>query len=126
MRATRQEFRLAGDIHIIPNDDHGSLLQEHFTRSNHPEGDSLALKAFQLTQANDFSWQAERLRQFIQLDGSMRATFVTDCPVTSLEITHIGEDGWFLNAQYQHLLDQAFDNFVLLVIKVDSMDHIQL
>ncbi|KAI8984161.1 pyridoxamine 5'-phosphate oxidase-domain-containing protein [Mycotypha africana] len=110
--------------------------------SDNIERNSLALQSF-LKQQNvynransdveakvrPFNWQAERLRHFIEFGASMRVNLVHSkqkdgdnekVSPMHLEIKEVDQiSGWFdRNNEY---LNEAFENFVLLVVKVTSV-----
>lgn len=134
MNGTMEQFRIGGTIDIIEKDFDQSKLS-HLNSSmtlNQSVNDinsqkSLALQSFtkqQQQQQEGFNWQAERLRQFIQFGSSMRANLVNSKQVKELEINEIDPtSGWFQNNEIQGLLEEAYENFVLLVVKVTSVRH---
>lgn len=126
-----EQFRISGTIDIVDKKyDQDSL--NHLNSSmtfqelddNHQK--SLALESFLIQQQPDaaFNWQAERLRQFIQVPASLRARMVHSTKQEKLDIKTIDANtGWFLNDEAQELLEEAFENFVLLIIRVTSVRH---
>lgn len=135
MNGTMEQFRIGGTIAIIERDFDQSTL-DHLNSSmtmNQSLHDmdshkSLALQSFakqqQQQQGQHLNWQAERLRQFIHFGASMRANMVHSKQVKELEIKDIDStSGWYQNNEVQGLLDEAYENFVLLVIKVNSVRH---
>ncbi|KAI7898621.1 pyridoxamine 5'-phosphate oxidase-domain-containing protein [Cokeromyces recurvatus] len=142
MNGTMEQFRISGTIDIIKKNFNQSQLDNHFFDGQHlkkedtrVEGQvatrsnkSLALQSFLIKQQlnhDTFDWQGERLRQFIELGSSMRAQMVySQKGVKELEIKNIDPmTGWFKNEQVQDLLEEAFDNFTLLIVKVTSVRH---
>ncbi|KAK4520993.1 Subunit of heteropentameric Replication factor C (RF-C) [Mucor velutinosus] len=133
MNGTMEQFRIGGTIDIVEsNFDQSKLNHLHSSmamRQSLQDMDShksLALQSFakQQQQEQRLNWQAERLRQFIQFGASMRANMVHSQQVKELEINEIDPtSGWYQNSQVQDLLDEAYENFVLLVVKVSSVRH---
>lgn len=135
MNGTMEQYRLGGTVDIIGKDYDSKQLEHlnsHFKRVetdgeyNHK---SLALEMFlqqeksASTTTNKFNWQAERLRHFYQFGPDMRKQMTSE-KKHPLDIPEMNpEDGWFRNSQVQDLLEEAFENFVLLVIKVTSVRH---
>ncbi|KAI8646599.1 pyridoxamine 5'-phosphate oxidase-domain-containing protein [Parasitella parasitica] len=134
MNGTMEQFRIGGTVDIIERNFDQSKL-DHLNSSISPSlsvndannQKSLALQSFckqQQQQQQMLSWQAERLRQFIQFGSTMRANMVHSKQVKQLDINEIDPvSGWFQNDQIQGLLEEAYDNFVLLVVKVTSVRH---
>lgn len=132
MNGTMEQFRVVGTVDMIEkNHDSKKLehLDSHFEQVETGEHDpkSLALEMFLQQQksvtTNKFNWQAERLRHFYQFGAHMRAQMTND-PSKPLDINEIDpKDGWFKNDQLQDSLEEAFENFVLLVITVTSVRH---
>lgn len=143
MNGTMEQFRIRGKVNIIDknyNPQKLQHLQNHvFLKSSEATVDpstekSLALQMFLNQQSyhatddtttTNFNWQAERLRHFYQFGSKMRME-MTKSKTKELEIDAIDENtGWFKNKdqKIQELLEEAFDNFVLLVIKVTSVRH---
>lgn len=131
MNGTMEQFRIRGKANIIEknyNETKLDHLNSHFNQVEITAGKndqkSLGLQMFfkQQDSANKFNWQAERLRHFYQFGANMRKdmTFKKKQP---LEINSIDAHGWFKNDQVQDLLEEAFENFVLLVIDVTSVRH---
>ncbi|GAA5807791.1 hypothetical protein MFLAVUS_001170 [Mucor flavus] len=132
MNGTMEQFRVVGTVDMIEkNYDSKKLehLDSHFEQVETGEHDhkNLALEMFLKQQksvtTNKFNWQAERLRHFYQFGTHMRAQMTND-PSKPLDINEIDpKDGWFKNDQLQDSLEEAFENFVLLVITVTSVRH---
>ncbi|KAF7724872.1 hypothetical protein EC973_000585 [Apophysomyces ossiformis] len=86
----------------------------------------------------EFDWEAERLRQWHALGDELRATFswpkscealnTTTERVSKLAIHTTDDKGWFVNddPEHQALLERAYENFVVLFLEVDEMDHLVL
>lgn len=133
MNGTMEQFRIGGTIDVVERDFDQSKLNHlnlSMTRNQSlhdmDSHKSLALQSFakQQQQEQHLNWQAERLRQFIQFGASMRANMVHSQQVEELEINEIDPtSGWYQNNQVQGLLDEAYENFVLLVVKVNSVRH---
>lgn len=130
MNGTMEQFRIRGTIDIIGKDyDESKLehLDSHIKQTESPSDNdqkSLGLQMFLKQSAtNKFSWQGERLRQFYQFGSKMRKE-MTESKEKDLDIDQIDEKtGWFKSTHAQDLLEEAFDNFVLLVIHVTSVRH---
>ncbi|KAF1806323.1 pyridoxamine 5'-phosphate oxidase-domain-containing protein [Mucor lusitanicus] len=130
MNGTMEQYRIGGTIAIVERDFDQSKLNHlnssmtmHQSLHDMDGHKSLALQSFarQQQKQQHLNWQAERLRQFIQFGASMRANMVHSEQVKELEINEIDPiSGWYQNNQVQGLLDEAYENFVLLVVKVDS------
>lgn len=130
MNGTMEQFRIRGTIDIIGKDyDESKLehLDSHIKQTESPSDNdqkSLGLQMFLKQSAtNKFSWQGERLRHFYQFGSKMRKE-MTESKEKDLDIDQIDEKtGWFKSTHAQDLLEEAFDNFVLLVIHVTSVRH---
>ncbi|KAI9486893.1 MAG: pyridoxamine 5'-phosphate oxidase-domain-containing protein [Benjaminiella poitrasii] len=138
MNGTMEQFRLGGTIDIIKKDfklkdlkhlDSNIKVKKDAALA---ENKSMALQSFLLHSSllrnegeTTFDWQGERLRQFIQFNASMRAQMVySQKGVKELEIKNLDPTtGWFRNDEVQPLLEEAFDNFTLLIVKVTSVRH---
>ncbi|KAI9007495.1 pyridoxamine 5'-phosphate oxidase-domain-containing protein [Phycomyces nitens] len=87
-----------------------------------------------------FDWQAERLRQWYGLSDQLRATFTWPASGTpketveedadtfrieTLTIEESDDNGWFFHkdADKQALLEQGYENFVVLFLEVTEVDH---
>lgn len=135
MNGTMEQFRIGGTITMVEkNLDPSKLehLNSHMIRKSElkAEGEkSLALQSFlkqqSVTEKGKFNWQAERLRQFIQYGASMRAQGVhSQQGVKELDIQELDPTtGWFRNDQDQDLLEESFENFLLLVVEVTNVRH---
>lgn len=136
MNGTMEQYRLQGKITIVDKDFKQDVLVEelgsHFQKSDNEVGGdtkkSLGLQMFlnQQSKTNSFSWQGERLRHFCQFGAKMRKKYSkkSDENDIDLEIDEMNqENGWFKSNNHQELLEEAFDNFVLLVINVTSVRH---
>lgn len=133
MNGTMEQFRIRGKVNIVDKNynefklDH---LNNHFDKietAGKYDQKSLGTQMFFKQQksgstTNKFNWQAERLRQFYQFGANMRRD-MTVGKKQALEIDTIDENGWFKSNELQDLLEEAFENFVLLVIDVTSVRH---
>lgn len=128
-----EQFRIRGIANIIDknyNETKLDHLNSHFDQVKTPgeyDQKSLGLQMFLKQQksgstTNKFNWQAERLRHFYQVGAKMRKD-MTVGKNQILEIDDIDENGWFKSNQVQELLEEAYENFVLLVIDVTSVRH---
>lgn len=131
MNGTMEQFRICGTIDIIGKDyDKCELehLNSHIKQTEPPldnDQKSLGLQMFlkQSSTNNKFNWQGERLRHFYQFGSKMRKE-MTASKDKDLDINEIDErTGWFKSNNAQELLEEAFDNFVLLVVQVTSVRH---
>ncbi|KAG2230903.1 hypothetical protein INT48_000015 [Thamnidium elegans] len=110
MNSTMEQFRVAGKVDIIEKNYDNKKL-EHL--GSH----------FEQVQTGEYDHKTERLRHFYQFGTHMRAQMTND-PSKPLDINEINpKDGWFKNDQVQDSLEEAFENFVLLVITVTSVRH---
>ncbi|CEP13735.1 hypothetical protein [Parasitella parasitica] len=133
MNGTMEQFRIGGTVDVIEKEfdqsklDHlNSSIAASSSANDAKSQKSLALQSFCKQQQTQqaLNWQAERLRQFIQFGSTMRANMVHSKQVNQLDINEIDPvSGWFHNDQIQGLLEEAYDNFVLLVLKVTSVRH---
>ncbi|KAG0166033.1 hypothetical protein DFQ28_007963 [Apophysomyces sp. BC1034] len=94
--------------------------------------------AVQEEEEEEFDWEAERLRQWHALGDELRATFswprsgetldTTTERVSGLAIHATDDKGWFVNddPDHQALLERAYENFVVLFLEVDQLDHLVL
>jgi len=117
MNGTMEQFRLKGVAHILDNHAHLDTLQKHITQlpGNNTDTSRLEVQAFM--KAPDI-WTAERYRQFLGLSPEMRASYQRT--VSALEVEGVDEHGRFVGSE---LLDQAFEQFVVLVIQVSSVTY---
>jgi hypothetical protein len=126
MNGTYEQYRISGTVYPIEKDTSQCKLDKQDNPIKTPKEASLtpeplSLQAFLSRQKGDsFDWEAERLRQFMEFESNLRAELITS-KEKRLEIPSISESGWFQNQEYQDLLDESFDNFVLLIIKVTSV-----
>ncbi|CAO3670629.1 unnamed protein product [Umbelopsis ramanniana] len=148
MSSTGEQFRIRGRMHLIEQGNEQSL-KDHIYRKEDTSASSHAspattsflarLKHLSNVLGNDqFSWEAERLRHWHKISDDLRATFTWPQPglpydesgqfEKSLPIEHTEKDGWFKHGdkQKQTLLEEGYNNFVLLALEVDSIDHIEL
>ncbi|CAO3674848.1 unnamed protein product [Rhizopus microsporus] len=126
MSGTVSQFRIRGVVYIIkkgetPVCDWDTVVSSSsIPPTTQP---SLALEAFNRHKKIN-CWEAERLRQFIQLDAGLRRDMLdeTDAPdIKQLDIEGIDQHGWFQHSQLQPLLEKAYENFTLLVVDVRSI-----
>ena len=103
----------------------GHLSSSVTRKEQQPDADnkenSLSLQAFLKHQEGqeEFSWNAERIRQFIQCNASLRSDMIHSDK--ELEIKSVDpKTGWFQNDEIQDLLEQSYDKFALLAITVES------
>lgn len=125
-----EQFRITGTIDIVDKEYDQNKLNHlnssvTFSKLDNNNQKSLALESFLIQQQSGaiFNWQAERLRHFIQAPATLRANMVHSRKVEKLDIKSISNTGWFLNDEAQELLEEAFENFVLLIIRVTSVRH---
>ncbi|KAG2176983.1 hypothetical protein INT43_007637 [Umbelopsis isabellina] len=148
MSKTGDQFRIRGRMHMIERGttdvvkDHIAPKQGTQLSSNAsaPTSSFLArLKHFAHSVGKpDFSWEAERLRQWYKISDDLRATFTWPHPgkdfehngrfIEKLAIEKTKDDGWFSHSDQaqQSLLEEGYNNFVLLVVEVDSVDYVEL
>jgi hypothetical protein len=130
MNGTMEQFRISGTINIVDKEyDQNKLshLNSSMTLSQLDSDNqkSLALESFLIQQqpGTPFNWQAERLRQFILAPATLRAQMAHSKKEEKLDIKSIDSTGWFSNDEAQELLEEAFENFALLIIQVTSVRH---
>lgn len=136
MPGTQEQFRLYGKVHVVghhisPPEDLNKRVMP--TKRVDPlTVKELATKAFLINSKNDsvsFNWQSERLRQWYRMNDSLRATFATDCSLNSLKIKDVDiNSGWFIGYDdvQQRLLETGYENFVVLLLDVEKVDHVVL
>ncbi|KAI7880273.1 pyridoxamine 5'-phosphate oxidase-domain-containing protein [Mucor mucedo] len=133
MNGTMEQFRIRGKVNIVEKNYVETKLEHlnsHFDQvetAGKYDQKSLGLQMFLKQQesgstTNTFNWQAERLRHFYQFGANMRKDMTIE-KKQALQIDSIDEHGWFKSEQVQDLLEEAFENFVLLVIDVTSVRH---
>lgn len=142
MNGTQEQFRVNGRLHaltnsgFLSNDSASCLSQEHIQRKNelsvsNKDGKSPATRAFLAAlkgSSSSFDWEAERLRQWYRMSDELRATFV-DSEKKRLEIQEMDDStGWFKHEDpnTQALLEQAYENFVVLFLEVHHVDYLHL
>lgn len=136
MHSTQEQFRLYGKIRVVghhnsPTEDLSKRVMP--TKRVDPLAvKELATKAFLINSKNDtvsFNWQAERLRQWYRMSDTLRPTFASDCPFDALQIKDVDmSSGWFIaydNVQ-QRFLEAGYENFAVLLLDVDKVDHLVL
>ncbi|KAI8341604.1 pyridoxamine 5'-phosphate oxidase-domain-containing protein [Choanephora cucurbitarum] len=132
MDGTGEQFRIGGTVDIIDKylDEKklGHLSSSVTRKEQQPDADnkenSLSLQAFLKHQEGreEFSWNAERIRQFIQCNTSLRSDMIHSDK--ELEIKSVDpKTGWFQNDEIQDLLEQSYDKFALLAITVESVHY---
>lgn len=126
MNGTVSQFRIRGTVYIIKKGDIPTCDWDTAVSSSSIPATiqpSLALEAFNRHKKINH-WEAERLRQFIQLDAGLRRDMLdeADAPdIKRLDIEGIDQNGWFQHSQLQLLLEKAYQNFTLLVVDVRSI-----
>jgi hypothetical protein len=148
MSTTGEQFRIHGRMHLI---EPGTVdaLQDHIHRKADcapSENASAATNSFhariqqigRLIGEEKFSWEAERLRHWHKISDDLRATFTWPHPglnydvngqyLEKLSIEHTQQDGWFKHddKEKQSLLEEGYNNFVLLALEVDNVDYVEL
>ncbi|KAI9248002.1 pyridoxamine 5'-phosphate oxidase-domain-containing protein [Phascolomyces articulosus] len=141
MGGTQEQFRIHGKCYAVQSNTTAQDLKElegAVTKINNVKNSSdnqnLATRAF-LTRLGDknnnntLDWQAERLRQWYRMHDKLRGTFPSSTNDSEpLEIHDMDDQGWFVNhdKEKQRLLEEGYENFALLVIKVECIDHVEL
>ncbi|GAB5592658.1 hypothetical protein Unana1_07558 [Umbelopsis nana] len=148
MSTTGEQFRIRGRMHIIERGTE-DLLKDHIYRKEgtRPSDNASPATSTFLTRIDHlsrmigvekFSWEAERLRHWHKISDDLRATFTWPHPgleheangrfLESLPIEKTGQDGWFSHGdkEKQALLEEGYNNFVLLALEVESVDYVQL
>ncbi|ORZ04274.1 pyridoxamine 5'-phosphate oxidase-domain-containing protein [Absidia repens] len=141
MDGTGEQFRLKGSVAIYPppqQDSSSSSMMPSVNPSNiaptSPSQQSLGTQAFMAYRQSHgidphvFDWEAERRRHFGLLDDALRATFASSQPKpAALPITAVDPlTGWYVSPDHQAALDDAYTNFVILVMTVKEMDYVSL
>ncbi|KAI8064744.1 pyridoxamine 5'-phosphate oxidase-domain-containing protein [Gongronella butleri] len=138
MGATQEQFRLRGNVFVYP-DPSAKALEARRACVHDPtqhavvapaDVSQLGNKAFLHRQntekTGEFDWEAERLRQFGQLDAVLRATFTDEPCDGALAITDYDEAIGKYVSPHQAALDDAYSNFCILLLTVDLMDYLSL
>ncbi|KAI9282721.1 pyridoxamine 5'-phosphate oxidase-domain-containing protein [Sporodiniella umbellata] len=123
MNGDMSQFRIQGTLYPVfrgssPLSWANSVCQQTTTSSEK----SLAQQAFERQMKID-PWEAERLRQFILFDPKLRAEMAEQTQYETLEIVDIDEKGWFKHHIYQAYLEEAYTNFVVLLVQVKSVGY---
>ncbi|CAO3697671.1 unnamed protein product [Rhizopus stolonifer] len=121
MNGSMSQFRIRGTIFPIYKGS-SALNWQDSVQPGTSDAKSLSFQAFERQKTID-PWEAERLRQFILFDPKMRAEMANQDRYEALEIEEIDEKGWFQHKEYQELLEEAYTNFVVLVVKVKSVGY---
>ncbi|KAI8100014.1 pyridoxamine 5'-phosphate oxidase-domain-containing protein [Halteromyces radiatus] len=129
MHGTGEQYRLKGTVFIYPQDEASSLppVYRRLSSSEQQDIKSLGSKVFLNKQQGQdtFDWEAERRRHFANLDGWLRATF-SPKKISTLDITGLDDSGeWFISPNQQDLND-AYENFCLIILTVKQMDYVSL
>ncbi|KAK9764674.1 hypothetical protein K7432_007634 [Basidiobolus ranarum] len=112
---TNEQFRFSGKAYIIPSTNH-TLYKAY------PE-----LDAHFQNFSGSFDWEQERVAAWRSMSPGMKASFAWPKPGAP----RIEEDSVFIpkveeGENQEYLVRKSLDNFALLVVVPDTLDHVEL
>ncbi|CAG8757389.1 1997_t:CDS:1, partial [Dentiscutata heterogama] len=124
---TTDQFRLSGNAYVLPSPTNPIIA--HFPSNILLSPYSFSVDSTSLIE--HFDWEQERKHYWYKTSSDLRATFLEPQPaqeVNENEISNVVRelDPIGKNMEEKLLVKKALENFAIVVMKVDYIDHLKL
>ncbi|CAG8677815.1 26163_t:CDS:2 [Dentiscutata erythropus] len=121
---TTDQFRLSGNAYILPSPINPIIA--HFPSDMLLSPYSFSVDSISLIE--HFDWEQERKKHWYETSSDLRATFLEPQPTQENEISNVVRelDPIGKTMEEKLLVKKALENFAIVVMKVDYIDHLKL